>query len=112
MPGAGLRRMTAAALAGGLFIAVPARSTELVEVTIAQNRFMPASVKVKAGTTVRWNNAERRNSHALAISGPARAGSGLINPGQSWAHTFDKPGLYQYSCIPHPEMKGAVEVTE
>lgn len=112
MPRAWLPWMTAATLVGALFVSAPARSAELVEVTIAQNRFMPASVKVKAGTTVRWNNAERRNSHALAIAGPARAGSGLINPGQSWAHTFDKPGLYQYSCIPHPEMKGVVEVTE
>lgn len=73
-------RMATVALAAMLLPAAPALSTELVEVTMAQNRFMPASVKVKVGTTVRWNNAGRRNSHALAISGPARAGS----PG--WSH--------------------------
>lgn len=105
-------RMATVALAAMLLPAAPAMSTELVEINMAQNRFMPASVKVKVGTTVRWNNAERRNGHALAISGPARAGSGLVAPGQSWAHTFSQPGVYQYNCTPHPGMKGVVEVTE
>lgn len=102
----------ATALAAALFAAAPVQANEVADVTIAQNRFMPAQLKVKAGTTVRWNSAERRNSHALAISGPARAQSGLIAPGQSWSHTFTRSGVYQYSCIPHPEMKGVVEVTE
>jgi plastocyanin len=102
----------AAALAAALFAAVPVQADNVAEVTIAQNRFMPAHLKVKAGTTVRWNSAERRASHMLAVSGPARAQSGPIAPGQSWSHTFTQPGTYQYSCVPHPEMKGVVEVTE
>ena len=103
---------TLAAVAIAVAATSPARAGELAQVTIAQNRFIPAQVSVKSGTTVRWTNAERRTGHAIVISGPAGAPSGLIAPGQSWQHTFDQPGLYQYSCIPHPEMKGVVEVTE
>ncbi len=105
-------RTLPAAVAAALLAAAPAGAGDLAQVTIAQNRFVPAQLAVKAGTTVRWSNAERRTGHALVISGPARAQSGLISPGQSWQHTFAQPGLYHYSCVPHPEMKGVVEVTE
>jgi plastocyanin len=30
--------------------------------------------------------------------------------GQSYAHTFATPGLYDYICGLHPAMKGQVEV--
>jgi len=32
-------------------------------------------------------------------------------PGESWQRTFDNAGTYPYTCGPHPEMKGRVEVT-
>jgi plastocyanin len=31
--------------------------------------------------------------------------------GDSWERKFDKPGTYRYTCGPHPEMNGVVEVT-
>jgi plastocyanin len=30
--------------------------------------------------------------------------------GDSWQRSFDQPGVYPYTCEPHPEMKGTVEV--
>lgn len=30
--------------------------------------------------------------------------------GESWSRRFDRPGSYPYTCGPHPEMKGLVEV--
>lgn len=105
-------RIALAALAGACLAATRAAAGDVAQVGIAQNRFAPAQLTVKAGTTVRWTNGERRTGHAIVVSGPARAQSGLVAPGQSWQHTFDQPGLYHYSCVPHPEMKGVVEVVE
>jgi plastocyanin len=36
--------------------------------------------------------------------------SGLIEPGATWQHTFEKPGTYAFHCTPHPFMKGVVTV--
>ncbi len=33
-------------------------------------------------------------------------------PGESWQRTFDKLGTYPYTCGPHPEMTGVVEVSK
>lgn len=85
---------------------------DVAQVVIVQQRFLPARLTVKAGTTVTWVNSERRTGHAVRASGRDGFQSPLLMPGQSWAHRFDKPGLFAYSCGPHPEMRGLVEVTE
>ena len=36
--------------------------------------------------------------------------SGLFKPGQSWTHTFTKPGVYNYFCTIHPWMEGIINV--
>jgi hypothetical protein len=33
-------------------------------------------------------------------------------PEDSYARSFDKPGVYPYRCGPHPEMTGTVTVAE
>ncbi|MEM3036791.1 MAG: plastocyanin/azurin family copper-binding protein, partial [Nitrososphaerota archaeon] len=38
--------------------------------------------------------------------------SGLFGPGLNWSYSFKEPGLYPYHCIPHPWMKGSVDVTK
>lgn len=40
----------------------------------------------------------------------SRFDSKLISPGQSWQHTFDAAGRYDYYCTIHPWMRGAVTV--
>ena len=101
-----------AALVAAPFLASWAVAGETVEVRIAEYKYAPAELRVKAGTTVRWLNAEKRTSHSIFFSGPGGFESERIFPGESWQRTFDKPGRYAYSCGPHPEMKGAVEVVE
>ena len=36
--------------------------------------------------------------------------SRAFKPGQSWTHTFTKPGTYTYFCTIHPWMDGVVTV--
>lgn len=81
-----------------------------VEVAIRGNLFVPEQITVKPGTTVRWNNEERRTSHSVLFTGPDGFESERLLPGESWSRRFDTPGRYPYSCGPHPDMKGLVVV--
>ena len=95
-----------------LFLAPGALAAETIEVRIADYKFVPAELKVKVGTTVRWLNGEKRASHSILFLGDGGFESERIFPGEAWSRTFDKPGRYEYRCGPHPEMKGLVEVGE
>ncbi len=83
-----------------------------VEVNIEQYKFAPRELKVKAGTTVKWINNEKRASHSVLFPDEGGLESDRMMPGDSWQRTFLKPGRYRYGCGPHPEMSGVVEVTE
>ena len=87
-------------------------SAQTAEVGIREYKYDPAELKVRAGTTVKWTNNEKRTSHSILFTGPGGFESERIFPGESWQRVFDKPGSYPYTCGPHPEMKGRVEVTE
>ena len=90
----------------------PAPAAErIVEVAIRDYSFQPAELKIRVGTTVRWTNQEKRVSHSVLFTGPEGFESERMFPGESWQRRFDKPGTYSYSCGPHPEMHGTIEVT-
>ena len=101
-----------AVLAGlTFFLAAPLRA-QPVEIGIRDYKYDPPEVKVQIGATVRWLNQEKRASHSILFTGPGGFESDRIFPGESWQRTFDKPGVYPYTCGPHPEMKGRIEVVE
>lgn len=81
-----------------------------VEVGVADYRFQPAEVRIKAGDTVKWVNKEKRTSHSMLFPAESGLESTRIFPGESWERKFVQPGRYEYTCGPHPEMKGAVVV--
>lgn len=87
-------------------------AAQTAEVGIKEYKYEPAELKVKVGTTVKWTNNEKRTSHSILFTGPGGFESERIFPGESWQRVFDKPGTYAYTCGPHPEMKGKIEVTE
>lgn len=93
--------------------AAPAPAAErIVEVAISSYAYHPAEVTIEAGTTVRWTNHEKRASHSILFTGEAGFESERLFPGESWQRRFEKPGTYLYTCGPHPEMRGRIEVTE
>ena len=111
------RRVAGARLAGlaGLALLPLAHGTpaaETVEILIQDYKFTPALMTVKAGTTVKWINREKRSTHSVLFSGPGGFESERMFPGESWQRRFDTPGSYPYGCGPHPEMKGAIVVTD
>lgn len=83
-----------------------------VTVGIKDYQYDPPEIRIKAGTAVTWINNEKRASHSIFFVGPGGFESERIFPGESWQRVFDRPGNYEYTCGPHPEMKGKIEVSE
>jgi len=87
-------------------------------------QFTPASITVKAGTTVTWMNTGQQphtstddaskainQSNSVLPAGAEPWDSGLLNAGQSSSHTFTTPGQYTYFCIPHEALGMVAHVT-
>lgn len=104
------RHVLVAALLLAALLAGLADAEQTVEVTIADYRFQPAELRVRAGDTVKWTNREKRTSHSVLFEGQPE--SERLFPDESWQRTFAKPGVYAYTCGPHPEMKGVVRVED
>lgn len=94
-----------------------------------QLRFDPPEVTIKAGQTITWQNESQmphtatcdpaqnpvEKSHPEYIALPAGAepwGSKMLQPGDSYSHTFTVAGEYKYICIPHvmSGMRGTITV--
>jgi plastocyanin len=96
---------TAAGSAGGAVVVV--KMTDKL-------RFDPATISIKIGTTVRWENASSMDhtstddaskapdpSDALLPAGATAWDSGLIAAGATFEQTFAVAGSYTYFCEPH-----------
>lgn len=105
------------------------------DVGMVHNAFQPRELEVSVGDRVVWGNVGSRahtvtaygslipdsasyfasgefDSQQAAVSGwPS---SGGIDPGETYAWTFETVGEHQYYCIPHEAggMKGRIIVTE
>ena len=87
-------------------------AAQAVEVTMREYKFIPETLTIKVGTSVKWINNEKRTTHSILFTGPGGFESERLFSGEFFQRTFDKPGTYPYTCGPHPEMKGQVIVTE
>jgi plastocyanin len=87
------------------------------EVSMMNIQFDPSDVTIKAGETVTWTNDEGVAHDVDKTSGPGAQFSsgpeGGMMEGDTFEHTFDKPGTYEYVCRVHaPGMAGTIEVTK
>ncbi len=71
--------------------------------------FVPASLTVRAGDTVRWTNDESGAINHTVTSGKDSQiddnpllDSGNIAPGEAFEFTFDEAGEFVYFCEIHP----------
>jgi plastocyanin len=103
-------------------------------VDMADVAFTPEKLTVPVGTTVTWANGKIGHSVTAyedeipdgaeyfasggfdgeAAARKAYPSEGNIPPGETYEHTFEVPGTYEYFCIPHEAagMVGTVEVTD
>jgi plastocyanin len=80
-----------------------------VSIDIADFKFAPVSVTVKAGAKVTWVN---HDAAAHTAKAPASGGfdTGTLTKGDKKTLTLGKPGTYAYFCEFHPFMKATVIV--
>jgi plastocyanin len=72
-------------------------------------KFNPASVTVSAGDTVTWTN-EDNVGHDVTGDGFKSGDPGALQNGDTFEHSFDKAGTFDYVCTVHPGMEGSVKV--
>lgn len=80
----------------------------VVKIEIRQLAFARANIEVPAGTTIEWTNQDPL-PHTVTANDES-FDSGLVQPGATWQHTFERAGTFTYYCTPHPFMKGVVVV--
>ncbi|KIC94183.1 hypothetical protein OI18_12945 [Flavihumibacter solisilvae] len=72
--------------------------------------FSPASLRVKTGTTVKWNNDDTM-AHTVTANDNS-FDSGEIQPGGNFSRMYNTVGTYPYHCTLHPGMTGTIEVVD
>jgi len=75
--------------------------------------FRPRGLWVQVGQAMRWINDDVGNVHTVSAYHPSNGkplripesakgwDSGYLMPGESFVWVFDKPGVYDYFCLPH-----------
>lgn len=87
------------------------------EVWMVGNTFNVSNLEVSEGTTVTWTNQSSVNH---TVTSGSRNGddagdlfdSGNLAPGETFSHTFEDAGNYDYFCEIHPGMAAEVTVSE
>jgi plastocyanin len=100
------------ALSLALAAAVPATAAE-VEITATDFRFSPAPQSIAVGDTVIWSFATGGHTTTAQGGQAERWNSGprTTPAGGTFRHTFNRPGRFQYFCVPHAGfMRGIVQV--
>jgi nitrite reductase (NO-forming) len=64
---------------------------------------------IPVGTTVTWTNDDPGMVHSVTAA-DGSFDSGLLATGETFSHTFDSPGEFEYYCTPHPWMRARVSV--
>lgn len=78
-------------------------------IRIAGFNFSPATLTIKAGTTVTWTNQDGAE-HIVEADDQSFVSDSLEN-GSSYSFTFDTAGTFTYHCGIHSSMKGTIIVT-
>ncbi|CAG0976166.1 Amicyanin-alpha [Methanosarcinales archaeon] len=71
-----------------------------VYVEIKGSMFNPLELKIVNGTTVKWTNADSV-SYIVNVDDVQ---SPVLNKRNSWNHTFNKTGIFEYNSSNHPAM--------
>ena len=77
--------------------------------------YIPYMVTIDVGGEVMWNNIDAM-AHTVTAGTPTEGlsehfDSGLVAPGAMFSHEFTEAGTFDYFCMVHPWMVGAVMVS-
>jgi len=106
---AALGALTATVLAAVVIPSAAQNAAPAGAVSIDNFTFTPATLTVKAGTTVTWTNRDDI-PHGIAVTNNAFKKSKALDTDDAFSFTFTTPGTYQYFCYIHPHMTGTIVV--
>jgi plastocyanin len=75
-----------------------------VTVQALDNSFRPLDLTVEVGTEVVFDNVGRNEHNVIPEPGGLQGwgvGEDLFAPGDTYAHRFDEPGVYEFVCTIH-----------
>jgi FtsP/CotA-like multicopper oxidase with cupredoxin domain len=108
-----------AGMMGVIDVAQPVRisGSALIPATASATAGPAVDHVVNSGTTVVWTNLEHDACRIVSVtdnllSGEALFASGTLALGESFAHTFEAPGVFRYHCVSNenPNLSGTVRV--
>ena len=82
-------------------------SSVKVDVDISGFAFNPATLTVPKGTAVVWVNSDSVK-HTIVSDAGTEINSAALSKGQTYSHTFNTAGTYNYYCSLHPAMIGKI----
>lgn len=77
-------------------------------VQIKAGGFVPTSVNIDSGDSVKWTNVDTVNHQVVSDAG--LFASPILKPGQAYTRTFNQGGTYRYHDGMEPNEKGSVVV--
>jgi len=73
----------------------------------------PDTLRVKAGSTIKWTNYDSVEHDVTSEGGPQKFASKLFGENGTYEIKVNKPGVIHYECTIHPtSMNGTIEVVK
>ena len=90
----------------GTLAVAPSAPAATTSVALTRSGFVPARVTIAAGDTVTWTNNDTVNRSVVSDSG--LFSSGILDPGESFSHTFLQRGTFRYRDGTRTRVRGTV----
>ena len=81
----------------------------IIEINIQNFNYSPKEITISQGDTIIWTNLDSP-AHTVTSDSGSELSSGLLSKDETYSHTFNEVGIFDYHCAPHPYMKGTVIV--
>jgi plastocyanin len=91
-----------------LLVAPTATAAVTKPVSITRTAFVPATVNIVAGDSIRWRNNDTRNHQVVSTTGSFA--SPVLGPGRTYTFRFDVAGRYRYRDALNPSVTGTIRV--
>jgi amicyanin len=78
-------------------------------VIIENYAYSPKEITILAGEKVVWKNKDSIKHNVFSDAGKELS-SELLSLDETYSHTFNQTGEYDYHCTPHPFMTGKIIV--
>jgi amicyanin len=90
-------------------VSTPTTSSQTHSITISGFAFSPSTLTIKKGDTVTWTNQDSTPHTIVSDSGNEISSVSLLK-GNTYSHTFNSAGTFDYHCSIHPSMKAKIIV--